>query len=412
MRTNSLWPAAFVFFGSLTVYSATVYLAQVNHPPALSYFNYLADSFLHSRLDLLNPSQTYDLTNHAGRWYVPFPPLPALMLLPWVAWAGPANTNQLYFSILVGSLNVSLMFLFLEGLAIRGWTQLKTRDNMWLTLLFGFGTAHWSLTIMGQVWFVSQICTLTFILLAAWLAVATGSAWLSGTMLGLAVLGRPPVAANWLLLVGIAAQLFQAREGALPWRKLIRWGIMAAIAVIIALGGLLVYNLLRFGSLFDFGYSQENVSAALTGTLRRHGQFNLYYLPANLKVIFLNLPDFDLANWRIFPDPQGMSLLVTTPALLYLARLRKVSGPLLWGGLAALAALLVPLLCYYNTGWVQFGYRFSLDFMVPMMGLLAIAVDQGKTKDSKVSWLLAGLIILSVVINGWGAGWFIANEYW
>ena len=30
-----------------------------------------------------------------------------------------------------------------------------------------------------------------------------------------------------------------------------------------------------------------------------------------------------------------------------------------------------PLLTYYNTGWWQFGYRFSLDFMMILLLLLA-----------------------------------------
>lgn len=84
--------------------------------------------------------------------------------------------------------------------------------------------------------------------------------------------------------------------------------------------------------------------------------------------------DAEIGFWK--PDPEGMSLLFTTPALIYLGRARWLS-PLMVGAWVALGLLLIPLLLYYNTGWWQFGYRFSLDFMVPVLVLLAIAAEMG-----------------------------------
>ena len=65
--------------------------------------------------------------------------------------------------------------------------------------------------------------------------------------------------------------------------------------------------------------------------------------------------------------------------------------------------LVTVLLLYYNTGWVQFGYRFSLDFMTPVLVLLAIGAGQ------RVSSPMRFLIILSVLVNLWGVWWF--NTY-
>jgi hypothetical protein len=60
------------------------------------------------------------------------------------------------------------------------------------------------------------------------------------------------------------------------------------------------------------------------------------------------------------------------------------------------ALRLVPLLTYYNTGSWQFGYRFSLDFIIPVMMVLAIGAG------TKVSRVMKALIILSVAINAIG----------
>lgn len=97
-----------------------------------------------------------------------------------------------------------------------------------------------------------------------------------------------------------------------------------------------------------------------------------------------------------------MSLLLVTPALIYVWRARQRS-PLVIGAWVAVALLVTVLMLYYNTGWVQFGYRFSLDFMTPVLVLLTIGAGQ------HVSRLMRFLIIIGVVVNLWGMWWF--NTY-
>jgi hypothetical protein len=68
-----------------------------------------------------------------------------------------------------------------------------------------------------------------------------------------------------------------------------------------------------------------------------------------------------------------LSLLLTSPVILRL--LFPAQGTRGWGVWAALAlSLLLPLLPYFSIGWVQYGYRYSLDWWVYVMVLLALAV--------------------------------------
>jgi hypothetical protein len=76
----------------------------------------------------------------------------------------------------------------------------------------------------------------------------------------------------------------------------------------------------------------------------------------------------------------------------------------MWAAWAAILLLNVPLLLYYNTGWAQFGYRFSLDYLV--LAICLIAGNAGK----KVSPLLALLIVLSVLINLRGVQWWFSER--
>lgn len=367
--------------------------------PDVAYFNHLADAFLQGRLYLAAPPNTHDLTLFQGEWYVPFPPLPAILMLPWVALMGLETLNTVFFAALFGTLNVMLIFLLLTGLARRQWTQLSTGDNLWLTLLFALGTVHWYMATIGSVWFVAQICTVTFVALAVWLAIEQRSPWMVGMALALAIAARPNVLFTWPLLLGIAATHLSIANQRPTWSGLMRWALPSAVPIIGMIAALLLYNWARFGNFLDFGYLNENVAEQLAPNLRRYGQFHLHYLPKNFWAMWLAGPQWnaELNFWK--PDPEGMSLLLTTPALIYLARARQRSW-LVVGGWVAFGLLLIPLLLYYNTGWWQFGYRFSLDFMTPVMVLLAVAAR------TRVTWSMRTLILLGSLVNLYGVLWW------
>lgn len=394
LKQGWIAPAA-VFVLAGLVYWLSALLFGRDHSPDTAYFDHLADAFLHGRLYLAAPLATDDLTPFGGHWYVPFPPLPALLLLPWAALAGAARVNTVLFSAVVGAANAALAYLFLRALACRGWTRLGWGDNLWLTALFAVGTVHWYMSTIGSVWFVAQICTVTFMLAAVWIAASSGSAPLAGAALALAMLGRPHVALCYPLVLALGARARGRRAAC----QSAGW-IALSVAPLLAAGGmLLAYNYARFGGALDFGYLKQKVSPELANDLRRYGQFNLHYLPHNLWAMLLAGPKWDLFKSQIRPTIDGMSLFLTTPALGLIFFARRRSAEVL-GAWLALGLLLIPLLTYYNTGWWQFGYRFSLDFMAPVLLLLAVGAGE------RVGWPARLLILLGVIANAWGVWWF------
>ncbi|MEZ4678152.1 MAG: hypothetical protein R2932_28445 [Caldilineaceae bacterium] len=271
-----------------------------------------------------------------------------------------------------------------------------------MTILFGLGSVHWYMATVGSVWFIAQICTVTFIVLAAWIAATSGSAWLTGTALALAILGRPTVILTWPLLVGVA--MIHLPIDPRPHRRffnwyLLRWVISCLIPLGVAVVALLLYNYARFADPFDFGYMTENVAGVLAPKLQTYGQFNLHYLPKNFWAMWLAGPSWQEERNFWLPNPEGMSLLLTTPALIYLVRARD-RAPAVLGGWLAFVLLMIPLLLYYNTGWWQFGYRFSLDFMVPVMVLLVFATR------GRVTWPMRLLILVGIIVNAYGLNWW------
>lgn len=402
--------AALLFILSfLTYYLSAALIVGRTQSPAMAYFDHLAAAFLRGELHLATPPATYDLTLYEGRWYVPFPPLPALLMLPFVAILGLPQMNTVIFMAVVAALNVMLCYLLIRALATRGWSKLGRRGALWLTVLFGWGSVHWYMSTLGSVWFVSQLSTVTFVLLATMLAVSVRSlslaALCAGSGLALAMLARPPVAVLWPLLFGVLLQ--RACESVRDSPARVRTSARAHLAVLslapmcAAVVALMLYNHARFGNFLDFGYLNQNVAGVLLDDLRTYGQFNLRFWPRNAWAMLTAFPQFDPTTRVLAPNPYGMSLLLTTPALVYLVRAvrRTAQAFVIVGAWVAAALMAAVLLSYYNTGAAQFGYRFSLDFMTPVIVLLACSLP-------RVSVLMRALIVVGVAVNAYGVVWF------
>jgi len=408
-----------------SVYLATAALGgNLGKHPAV-YFDYLADAFLHGRLYLSDPPVTHDLTQVDGRWYVPFPPLTAILMLPAVALLGPAAPLELPFSALFGGLNTGLVYLCLEALRQRGWTEAGPSTSLWLTGLFGLGTVHWHVASVGTVWFLAQVTTVTCLALATLLAVRRAHPLLVGSSFALAVLSRPHVVlASPFFLTELAAR--QQPGTAVGRRRWVAAAQLLAPAVLVA-AVLLLYNSARFADAFDFGYRGAQVDPALAGDLNAHGVFHPAYVSRNAYWAFASLPAVHARFPFFTPSRYGMSIFVATPALLYLLLPPRAASRLIetdlssaarhssrpastatdrrWvaGAWIAIALIHAPLLLYYSPGWHQFGYRFSLDYMVFAVCLLAARAGR------RVSPWLAGLIVLSGLINLRGVVWWFAR---
>lgn len=325
-----------------------------------------------------------------SRYFVSFPPFPALLLLPFVALVG-LRTNDVLFTILVAALNVVLIHVLLRRLARAGVSPRSEREDLALTLVFGLGTAHLWCGVLGQVWFTGLVvgvaCSCLFLL-----SVEARRPWLAGLALAAALATRPSLAflsvyyplrllwtdSGWDLSGLRSKALEVARAAALP---------------LVTLGLLLVHNQLRFAHPLEFGHSY-----LAGGSIQRiawHGLFSPRFVPKNLVAAFVLWPRLQPSSPFIVVSRHGMSMLLTTPVLLWL--LRPLRRPALhraaWVAVACVAA---PALLYQNTGYEQFGYRFILDYLPLLMLLLAI----GGRRLGALFWVA---VAWAVAVNAFGA---------
>jgi hypothetical protein len=191
------------------------------------------------------------------------------------------------------------------------------------------------------------------------------------------------------------------------FKSLVAFGLPLLGAVLFTLW----YNAARFGDPFENGY--RYLTVAWQARMEKWGLFHYHYLSRNLGVALSMLPWMGEGGAPFRINVHGLALWFTTPLYLFLLwpRLRAGSEQatrdlrwLHWGLWLTVAAVLVPTLFYQNTGWAQFGYRFSNDYFVFLFALLAL----GGFRLGTLFWLAAAW---SVLVNAFGAWTFGRADY-
>ena len=382
-------------------FSLVVYLlssgSMLSHQSLAPHFVYQAHAFLHGQLALAvdRPPNVNDWVFENGRWYVSFPPFPAVVMMPFVALCG-LSFNDVLFTIVFGALNVGLFY----RLARNVDRDCPEWDHAVYALVLGFGTLAWSCAIRGEVWFTAETLGVTLTLLYLLAAHEAKHPVLAGLALGCAAITRTPLAFSFVFFIFEA--LFA--PGEVEWKRIgarfraaLPRLVPFALAVVAVGAPMAAMNYARFGSLEEFGHSHLYANR-VNQQIQQFGLFHYAFLERNLHSAFTRLPEISLHPLKIGFNGEGLSLFVTTPLFFFLlwprdkARLRRA----LWLTVALVA---IPGFFYQNSGWFQFGFRFSLDYTPYLVLLLAL----GHSERRRVFWTCAAA---SVAVNAWGAAVF------
>lgn len=381
MRSRTRWwplePLA-VFAVVLAVYLA----ATPRTNSGYRHFMYMASAFLDGRVDLRGvPGHYHDVIRFEGRVYAPFPPVPALILMPVVAVRGE-GADQGRVGQALAALAVAVL---VSGLRRLGFPQ---GVRLYCGAALAFGSVFWPATAIGSTWFFAQV------------VVVLATAWMVRELAGSArplVIGAAAVAAwltrpSMLLIVPVLTALVWFRHRG-PRAALLFLAVNAAGVV-----GYLAYNALRFGDPFQTGYGMLAMGLPNAETAARWGFFNIHYLPEHLQAMFLRTPELIATPPFLRPSPWGMALVLTSPYVLRLLFTRSDRRAWIpWGVL--IVSLVLPMLVYFSVGWVQFGYRYSLDWWVFLLVILAYALN------GRPRWVDYALLAGAVAMNALGVYW-------
>jgi hypothetical protein len=470
-RSSTVVVGLLLVLGALVLYALSnpVHYNQYNH------FVWQADAFLHGRAWIPYPvsdgtgqppndylQDVFPLLDAAGqptgRALLPFPPLPAIVLLPFVALFG-LFTDQEAISIGLAALGVGLTWWMLGGLRIAPSVRALT------TALFATGTVWWWAAAVGSTWYLAHLVAVVVALLAVGLALRAdpraadeeprddpGAIAPRPVSAAGGRVARPWIAAIWPLdrsqvvagfLLGVAATARLPMVFAAPWFVFVGGGgsrirrtISAGVGGIVPVGALLLYTYLTTGALVHPGYDyQYQLEANGYPTLGYHPDWSVEdvrYIPQNLGIMFGALPVIapdvkpdtlgyaDTVVLCVAPDAQrglfnpdcplampidiGTSILLSAPGLLlalFAVRRRPLARLTIGTALAVLAIALFNL-AHFSQGWVQWGYRFSLDFVPFLLPLVALGTARA---DGRPRAVAVALLVAGAAVNLWGVTW-------
>jgi hypothetical protein len=366
-------------FIAIALIALIIFLLSKGPSPGQNHFVYLADAFLHGRLGVTGGGTSLaEIVPFKGNYFVVYPPMPAVLLLPVVALFG-TGFDQGLMSVFLACLCVAATWLMLKKTGLNG------NKAMWLTVLFGFGTCFWLIASVGSAWYIEHVVAVLFLTFAIVLALYKKNFFFVGVLLGFAFLARLPIVLSFpffLLLI---------YEQNKDWKPRLKQAAYFVIGLGILVAVYELYNFGRWGVFSDLGYTL--IPGIQTDPYFTDGIFSLSYIPRHIYAIFFQGPIL-LSSFPYFePNWMGLGLFFTTPAFIYIFK-----GP--WNRLSKYATLAVacilPILITHGTvGFTQFGYRFSLDF-TPFLMLLA-----SKGMRENLGWEEKALVILSVLINLW-----------
>ncbi len=370
-------------------FAAFIVTALVSHLRPTPYDNFvlLAQALLAGHAWIAWPGSYIDALPYAGHYFVIEAPLPALLLLPFVAVFG-AHANQTALAAVLAAVAVGAAWELGERFGLR-------RSSIaWICAFLLAGTDLLWCAMLGDVWFVAHVSACCFTLLALVELAGKRRGWL------VALLGACAFESRFSMIAALPVYLYLMlwADDADTAKRVRALGSFAAVLVPVA-ALWVFYNAVRWGTWNDIGYTawyHQDEAGFPTGS-----PFSLAYLPGQLWSFFAQLPTRLPGYPWLRPEYSGVALTWTSPALLlaFLAR-----SPLRWVLALWVAALLVavPNFLYYVNGYAQFGMRHALDFEPFLVALMMLAV-----RDRFPKWGYA-LIVYCAAVGLWGCWYWLA----
>lgn len=471
-KRRRLLIALAIYVGSVIIMAVVAGPQRLREHTQFNHFAQLAAAWLDGHNDLVHGPPAYaqnnDFAFYQGKWFISFPPFPAMLMLPFVALAGsPEEFQDGQFIVWLSGIAPAVLYLVLEKLRRTGRSERRELENVALAVLFAFGTVYFFTAVQGTVWFAAHVVGASLLCLYLLFALDASSPLIAGVLLGLMFLTRPTTALTAPLFaieaLRVCCKEGLVTEGSLADRLEGTWDrvdkaaffrrcAIFAAPVLVCLAWASNYNHARFGTWNPNGFGHEYLTVVWQGRMEKWGLFGYHYLAKNLGVALTILPWFPPRNTitgtprttllvlcfffmalplfrtkkdepeqkpklnalaiisaggvfavvmfvlfggtneaapALLINEHGLALWFTTPFYLWLVWPKKKGflHGLLWT--CAVGPIAMDLL-YQNSGWRQFGYRFSNDYAPIFFVLLAIgARPLGTAFRAAAAWALA-----------------------
>jgi hypothetical protein len=353
------------FFGSgdrryqaivLLGYLAATALAIWTFHPVADRMMVLAERLVHGRLDSPSFAGTVDSVVIDGRTYLAVGPLQVVPYLPFVPIPGLQGLARYVVALVPGLLSAWLALPLARAYGASGSVA------YWIAGFTAFGTLLFYVSVFGDFYYLAHaeaFLALT-VLLLEW--AGRRRPLVIGLAFAFAFLARPTTILA-ALPFAVALLLDRPRR---PWT-------VVAFAFPIAAGFAIYagYNWARFGSPFEAGYALSHITEPTLIARRALGVFSPAQIPENIRLALFQGFTLRPRPPFLIPDPHGLSMLLVSPGLLIALRagFRRPLARLLW---IATGLVAIPIFLFYGGGYVQYGFRYSLDFTPFLIALMAL----------------------------------------
>ncbi|MDP9033312.1 MAG: hypothetical protein M3O50_00770 [Myxococcota bacterium] len=431
--------AAAIYLVSTSVFATLAGSTRLLEHTPFNHYALLADAWLHGRQDLAGGPPAYAMNNdfaeYKGKTYISFPPFPAALMVPFVKLSGSAeNFRDGQFVVWLAGFAPAFLFLALEKLRRTARSERSEAEDIALSLLFAFGTVYFFTAVEGTVWFAALVVASALSALFVLCSLDAEKPLVAGAMIGLLWLTRPH-AVLMSVLFGIEALRVSVRprlasianskprtldliHDALSrvdgWLLMRRCALFAG-PIVCALAIVTWMNWTRYGRATPVYFDHEFLNVGWHARIVRWGMFHYHYLAKNLGIMLTSLPWLPAKGEAALGAPfkineHGLALWFTTPLYFWLLWPKAIEGrrQRKWFYVAVAVSAALPAmmdLLYQNSGWRQFGYRFSNDYAVLLFVLLAVGVR----KMRSVAFVAAS--IWAVACNLFGAATFDKAEF-
>ena len=165
-RSHLLWG-----IGLVLLVLAVYYFSQPDRTNLYMHFVLQAQSWMDGQTSIPRPGYQDVMPildsggNPTQRGIIPFPPLPAAVLLPFVA-SWHLATNEQLLATIFGAVDVGIAYWMLGFLPVRQPIRRLT------ALFFGLGTVFWYTSVIGSTWFWAHVVAVGCLLMSVGLALS------------------------------------------------------------------------------------------------------------------------------------------------------------------------------------------------------------------------------------------------
>lgn len=383
-----------VALGLALLATVVFYLTTNGRMKHMDYTFRVAGAFLHGDLGLTEkpPSWLNEAVPHNGKYYSVFPFGAVVSMLPVALLKEVKLITEVPARALASLLAGACVYFFFR---LGQFEPVTTAKRAAFALFPVFGTWTWCNLGFAGAWQTALGFALLGEVASLYFTLVRPRRWLAGAFFALAFGNRSE------LVVTAPIYLYFWAGKPRPWSAH-AWAsvpdaiatnartILQFLAIPFFLGLCTMgYNVARFGSIFDFGYSR--IPGVLQEPWYQHGIFSLHAIPWNAyKMLFEGLQDIPKFPY-LRPHGFGASIFLASPFLCLLFREGGRYRALCW---SVIALFTFVLWCHGNPGGWQFSYRYAM-ILLPWAFLLLLGNGPRKLSATEIA-----LLAISFIING------------